>query len=111
MRVLKTLTTYRVMAVATSIDDRYGYGESRVVTSRRLMARPALPRFVGEFKRFLFFRQPKAPGCVLGGSQKPGSERRAFRITPRDFPLTKPTFSLTLRVRGNLRFPTPRRNS
>ncbi|MBI3203583.1 MAG: Ig-like domain-containing protein [Myxococcales bacterium] len=45
-KIPESLTTYRVMAVATSIDDRYGYGESRVVTSRRLMARPALPRFV-----------------------------------------------------------------
>lgn len=42
----ESLTTFRVMAVATSLDDRYGYGESRVVTSRRLMARPALPRFL-----------------------------------------------------------------
>jgi alpha-2-macroglobulin len=40
-----SLTTFRVMAVAISSDDRYGYGDSRVVTSRRLMARPALPRF------------------------------------------------------------------
>ena len=45
-KIPESLTTYRLMAVATSIDDRYGYGESRVVTSRRLMARPALPRFV-----------------------------------------------------------------
>jgi uncharacterized protein YfaS (alpha-2-macroglobulin family) len=41
-----SLTTFRLMAVATSLDDRYGYGESRIVTSRRLMARPALPRFL-----------------------------------------------------------------
>lgn len=40
------LTTFRVMAVATTTDDRYGYGAARVVTSQRLMARPALPRFV-----------------------------------------------------------------
>lgn len=45
-QIPESLTTYRLMAVATSLDDRYGYGESRVVTSRRLMARPALPRFV-----------------------------------------------------------------
>lgn len=45
-KIPESLTTYRLMAVATSVDDRYGYGESRVVTSRRLMARPALPRFV-----------------------------------------------------------------
>lgn len=42
----ESLTTYRVMAVATAKDDRFGYGEDRVVTSRPLMARPAFPRIV-----------------------------------------------------------------
>ena len=41
-----SLTTYRLMAVAASLDDRYGFGESRVITSKKLMARPALPRFL-----------------------------------------------------------------
>ncbi len=45
-RIPESLTTYRVMAVAATTDDRYGFGDSRVVTSRRLMARPALPRFL-----------------------------------------------------------------
>ncbi len=40
-----SLTTYRLMAVAASEDDRFGFGESQVTTSRPLMARPALPRF------------------------------------------------------------------
>ncbi len=40
------LTTYRVMAVASAEDDRFGYAEDRVVTSRPLMARPAFPRFL-----------------------------------------------------------------
>jgi uncharacterized protein YfaS (alpha-2-macroglobulin family) len=40
------LTTYRLMAVASSADDRFGFGESSVVTSKKLMARPALPRFL-----------------------------------------------------------------
>ncbi|NUP12063.1 MAG: hypothetical protein HOW73_38955 [Polyangiaceae bacterium] len=40
------LTTYRVMAVATSETDRFGAGESHITTSRVLMARPALPRFL-----------------------------------------------------------------
>lgn len=40
------LTTYRVMAVAVATDDRFGAGESRITTSRPLMARPALPRFL-----------------------------------------------------------------
>jgi len=41
-----SLTTYRVMAVVTAEDDRFGYGEDRVVASRPLMARPAFPRFL-----------------------------------------------------------------
>ncbi len=40
------LTTYRLMAVAAAEDDRFGFAESQVVTSRPLMARPALPRFL-----------------------------------------------------------------
>ncbi len=42
----ENLTTYRVMATAVSDDNRYGYGAARVTASKRLMARPALPRFV-----------------------------------------------------------------
>lgn len=40
------LTTYRVMAVVAGRDDRFGFGESRITTSRPLMIRPALPRFL-----------------------------------------------------------------
>lgn len=40
------LTTFRIMAVAAAADDRFGSGESSITTSRRLMARPALPRLV-----------------------------------------------------------------
>jgi uncharacterized protein YfaS (alpha-2-macroglobulin family) len=40
------LTTYRLMAVASAEDDRFGFGETQVVASRSLMARPALPRFL-----------------------------------------------------------------
>jgi alpha-2-macroglobulin len=39
------LTTFRLMAIVAS-DDRFGKGEATVTTSRRLMARPALPRIV-----------------------------------------------------------------
>lgn len=41
-----SLTTYRIMAVVAGEDDRFGYGQHRVTTSRPLMARPALPRFL-----------------------------------------------------------------
>ena len=40
------LTTYRFMAVVAATDDRFGFAESRVTTSRPLMARPAFPRIL-----------------------------------------------------------------
>jgi uncharacterized protein YfaS (alpha-2-macroglobulin family) len=40
------LTTLRLMAVAVAQDDRFGSGETPLVTSRPLMLRPALPRFL-----------------------------------------------------------------
>lgn len=45
-RLPDSLTTYRVMAVAVGQDDRFGSAEAHVVTSKPLMARPALPRFL-----------------------------------------------------------------
>jgi len=42
----ESLTTYRIMAVAVSETDHYGYGAASVTTSKRLMARPELPRFL-----------------------------------------------------------------
>ncbi|HET7542519.1 MAG TPA: MG2 domain-containing protein [Polyangiaceae bacterium] len=42
----ESLTTYRVMAVAVGGADHYGFGAASVTTSKRLMARPALPRFL-----------------------------------------------------------------
>ncbi|MEO8799431.1 MAG: alpha-2-macroglobulin family protein, partial [Polyangiaceae bacterium] len=41
-----SLTTYRLMAVAAAEDDRFGYADSHVTTSRKLMARPEMPRFL-----------------------------------------------------------------
>ncbi|NUO53308.1 MAG: hypothetical protein HOV80_31045 [Polyangiaceae bacterium] len=41
-----SLTTFRVMAVAVGQDDRFGSSDARIVTSKSLMARPALPRFL-----------------------------------------------------------------
>src|SRR5437773_4854302 len=40
------LTTFRVMAVAVTAGDRYGHGESPLLVTRLLLARPALPRFL-----------------------------------------------------------------
>ena len=41
-----SLTRYRLMAMAVSEADRFGVGQSSVTVSRKLMARPALPRFL-----------------------------------------------------------------
>lgn len=40
------LTTFRLMAVAAGADDRFGSGDAKVTTFRKLMARPALPRLL-----------------------------------------------------------------
>jgi alpha-2-macroglobulin len=40
------LTTFRLMAVAVTAGDRYGHGESPLLVTRPLLARPALPRFL-----------------------------------------------------------------
>jgi uncharacterized protein YfaS (alpha-2-macroglobulin family) len=40
------LTTFRVMAVAVTAGDRYGSGQSPLLVTRPLLARPALPRFL-----------------------------------------------------------------
>jgi hypothetical protein len=40
------LTTFRLMAVAVTSGDRYGNGQSNLLVTRPLVARPALPRFV-----------------------------------------------------------------
>jgi uncharacterized protein YfaS (alpha-2-macroglobulin family) len=46
------LTTFRLMAVAVTAKDRYGKGESSLLVTRPLLARPALPRFLREGDSF-----------------------------------------------------------
>jgi uncharacterized protein YfaS (alpha-2-macroglobulin family) len=46
------LTTFRLMAVAVTAGDRYGGGQSSLLVTRPLVARPALPRFLRERDRF-----------------------------------------------------------
>ena len=46
------LTTFRLMAVAVTAGDRYGKGESSLLVTRPLVARPALPRFLRGGDRF-----------------------------------------------------------
>lgn len=45
-RVPDDLTTYRVMAVAVGDTDRFGQGDTTMIVTRSLVARPALPRFL-----------------------------------------------------------------
>lgn len=40
------LTTFRVMAVAVTAGDRFGSGEAKLLVTRPVVARPALPRFL-----------------------------------------------------------------
>jgi uncharacterized protein YfaS (alpha-2-macroglobulin family) len=61
------LTTFRVMAVAVTAGDRYGSGQSELLVSRPLLARPALPRFVREGDRF-------SAGAVIN-SRMPGEQQ------------------------------------
>lgn len=47
------LTTFRVMAVAVTAGDRYGSGQSSLLVTRPLLARPALPRFLRREDHFV----------------------------------------------------------
>jgi len=46
------LTTYRIVAVAQTTDNRFGTGASKVEVSKPLIIEPALPRFVRELDQF-----------------------------------------------------------
>jgi uncharacterized protein YfaS (alpha-2-macroglobulin family) len=51
-RLPDNLTTFRVMAVAVTTRDRYGSGQSSLLVTRPLVARPALPRFLRDKDKF-----------------------------------------------------------
>ena len=73
-RLPDNLTTFRVMAVAVTAGDRYGSGQSSLLVTRPLVARPALPRFLRDGDRF-------AAGVVVnrrdGGKAEATVEARA----------------------------------
>lgn len=48
----ENLTTFRVMAVAHTRDARFGHGEDKVIVSKQLLVRSALPRFARSGDRF-----------------------------------------------------------
>jgi hypothetical protein len=67
-RLPDNLTTFRLMAVAVTAGDRYGSGQSSLLVTRPLVARPALPRFLREGDRF-------AAGVVV--NRREGGEAKA----------------------------------
>ena len=67
-RLPDNLTTFRLMAVAVTAGDRYGSGQSPLLVTRPLVARPALPRFLRPGDRF-------AAGVVV--NSRDGSAARA----------------------------------
>jgi alpha-2-macroglobulin len=85
------LTTFRLMAVAVSKDDRYGAGQNHVVVSKPLMARPALPRFLRASDRFeaavaVSTKAAKSKYVdvtikVGGGLTLEGNERRRIKVS------------------------------
>jgi len=68
------LTTFRVMAVAVTAGDRYGQGESDLLVTRPLIARPALPRFLRAGDEF---EAGVVVNSRLGGSPRVKVEARA----------------------------------
>ena len=96
------LTTFRVMAVALTAGDRYGRGESPLLVTRPLLARPALPRFVREGDRFeagavINHRlgrsadvtvEAEARGITLGGTARTRVQLASGRAQEVRFPFT-----------------------
>ncbi|MFL5561561.1 MAG: alpha-2-macroglobulin family protein, partial [Gemmatimonadaceae bacterium] len=72
------LTTFRVMAVAVTAGDRYGSGDAKMLVTRPLVARPALPRFVRPGDDFtagaVVNRRSGAPGPVTVSANVSGIE-------------------------------------
>ena len=98
------LTTFRVMAVAVTTGDRYGHGESPLLVTRPLLARPALPRFLREGDRFsagvvvnqraggtpLVTVQAEAEGSTLGSKASQQTKLEAGRGREVRFDFSQP---------------------
>lgn len=85
------LTTYRLMAMAVGADDRMGRGDADVTSSRPLMVRPALPRFLRAGDTFeaaaVVSSKAVAPVDVdvtatLSGLTQAGEAQKRVRIEP-----------------------------
>ena len=74
------LTTFRVMAVAVTQGDRFGSGDAKMLVTRPLVARPALPRFLRPGDEFtagaVVNRRSGAPGPVILQAAVTGAELR-----------------------------------
>jgi uncharacterized protein YfaS (alpha-2-macroglobulin family) len=90
-RLPDNLTTFRLMALAVTAADRYGSGESSLLVTRPLVARPALPRFVRDGDRFaagvVVNRRSGGPGdatvaATAAGAQLSGASSRTAQLEP-----------------------------
>lgn len=99
-RLPDTLTTYRLMAVTAAQDDRFGFAENRIVASRPLMARPAMPRF--------FRAGDNVEAGVIVSSKGTGPMKATVQIKPEGLTLREAdtrTVDLTPGTPVEVRFP------
>jgi uncharacterized protein YfaS (alpha-2-macroglobulin family) len=88
------------MAVVASADDRFGFGESTVTSSRDLMARPALPRALRVGDSF--------DASVVVSSKSPAAKQVTVTLDAKGLTLTAPrtkTITLGTNGQGEARFP------
>jgi uncharacterized protein YfaS (alpha-2-macroglobulin family) len=82
-RLPDNLTTFRLMAVAVTAGDRYGSGQSSLLVTRPLVARPALPRFLREGDRFaagvVVNRRAEGPAKVTVEAKATGAKLEGRR--------------------------------
>ena len=83
-RLPDNLTTFRLMAVAVTAGDRYGSGDAKLLVTRPLVARPALPRFLRPGDDFtagaVINRRTGAPGPVSVGAFAQGVDVRGDTV-------------------------------
>ncbi len=94
------LTTFRLMAIVAGSDDRFGAGEATIVTSKRLMARPVMPRIVRVGDRF-------EAGVIVSSKDLPATTARVT-VAARGVDLAGPvTRDVPVPAGGNVevRFP------
>jgi hypothetical protein len=94
------LTRFRLMAVVASSDDRFGFGESTVTSSRDLMARPALPRLLRVGDTF--------DASVVVSSKSPQAKQVTVTFDAKGLSVAAPrtkTIALGANGQGEARFP------